>query len=132
LVSALSKQGAALQARHELRVDLELSEEPELPLMVKQELYRIAQEALHNTVKHANARQVQICLNQTSDSVWLEIRDDGVGFDPTGSFPGHLGLNSMRERVGSLGGTFQIESASGQGTLLRAQVPRPVPDLATS
>jgi PAS domain S-box-containing protein len=130
LVSALSKQGAALQARHELQVDLELGEEPELPLMVKQELYRIAQEALHNTVKHANARQVRIRLSETSDSVCLEIHDDGIGFDPTGTFPGHLGLNSMRERVGSLGGTIQIESASGLGTVLLAQVPRPVPDPA--
>jgi signal transduction histidine kinase len=124
LVSALTKQGAALQARHEVRVQLELGDEPELPLLVKQELYRIAQEALHNTVKHARAREVEIRLSQTSEAVRLEMRDDGVGFDPAGTFPGHLGLQSMRERVASLGGTFEIESAPGQGTTLRAQVTR--------
>jgi PAS domain S-box-containing protein len=123
LVSALSKQGAAVQARHELRVDLDLGEEPELPLYTKQELYRIAQEALHNTVKHARASQVEILLSQTADSVRLEIRDNGVGFDPGEEFPGHLGLHSMRERVSGLGGTLRVESTPGQGTALSALVP---------
>jgi PAS domain S-box-containing protein len=124
LVSALSKQGAALQARHELQVNLDLGEEPELPLYTKQELYRIAQEALHNTVKHARATQVGIVLSQTADSVRLKIRDNGVGFDTAGEFPGHLGLHSMRERVNGLGGTLQVESAPGEGTALFAQVPK--------
>jgi signal transduction histidine kinase len=124
LVSALSKQGAALQARHELRVSLDLGEEPKLSLYTKQELYRIAQEALHNTVKHARASQVDILLSQTADSVRLEIRDDGVGFDPGEEFPGHLGLQSMRERIGGLGGVLRVKSAPGKGTALSAQVPK--------
>jgi signal transduction histidine kinase len=124
LVSALSKQGAALQARHELRVNLDLGEEPELPLYTKQELYRIAQEALHNTVKHARASQVEILLSQTAEWVRLEIRDNGVGFDPAGDFPGHLGLQSMRERVTGLGGALLVESEPGEGTALSAQVPK--------
>ena len=123
LVFALSKQAAALQARHGLRTQTKLCEEPELPLSVKQDLYRLAQEALHNTVKHARARQVDVYLSQMSEGVLLEIRDDGVGFDPSGTFPGHLGLHSMRERVSGLGGTLQIESGPGQGTYLRAIVP---------
>ncbi len=123
LVAALTKQGTALQARHELLVHLDLCDEPDLPLSVKQELYRIAQEALHNTVKHARARQVNLRLSQTKEAVLLEVRDDGLGFDPQGAFPGHLGLHSMRERVSRLGGTLQIESAPGQGTRLAAQVP---------
>jgi len=53
----------------------------------------------------------------------LEVRDDGEGFDPEGSFPGHLGLKSMRERVAHLGGTLRIESAPGEGTRIRAQIP---------
>jgi signal transduction histidine kinase len=124
LVSALTKQGEALQARYEVAVHLDLGGEPDLPLSVKQELYRIAQEALHNTVKHAQARQVDLCLHQTQEAVLLEVRDDGVGFDPAGAFPGHLGLHSMRERVRSLGGTLQIESAPDEGTRLCAHVPR--------
>jgi signal transduction histidine kinase len=55
--------------------------------------------------------------------VILEVCDNGGGFDATASFPGHLGLHSMRERVTHLGGTFQIESAPGQGTRVRVQVP---------
>lgn len=123
LVSALSKQGAALQARHDMLIQTDLCEEPALPLTVKQELYRIAQEALHNTVKHANASKVDLVLSRTASVVNLEVRDDGIGFDPLGSFPGHLGLRSMRERVSTLGGRLQIESAPGQGTYLLAQVP---------
>ena len=124
LISALTKQGTALQARHELSVHLDLCDEPEAPLTVKQHLYRLAQEALHNIVKHARARQVDLRLSQTSEAVLLEVRDDGVGFDPQGAFPGHLGLHSMRERVSKLGGTLQIESAPGEGTWLCAQIPR--------
>jgi signal transduction histidine kinase len=123
LVSALSKQGAALQARYDMLVQTDLCEEPALPLTVKQELYRIAQEALHNTVKHAHASKVDLVLRQTANMVILEVGDDGVGFDPLGSYPGHLGLHSMQERVSHLGGSLQIESAPGQGTHLFTQVP---------
>jgi len=122
LVSALSKQGAALQARQGITVQAELCEEPDLPLTVKQDLYRIAQEAMHNTVKHARAKKVDLVLRQTSKAVILEVRDDGVGFDPMGSFPGHLGLHSMQERVSSLGGILQIESVPGRGTSIVAQI----------
>jgi len=118
IVSALTKQAEALQARHEIAVHLNLGAEPDLPLSVKQELYRIAQEALHNTIKHAQAHQVNLCLSQKMDVFLLEVRDDGVGFDPTSAFPGHLGLHSMRERINRLGGTLQIESAPGEGTTI--------------
>jgi signal transduction histidine kinase len=123
LVSALSKQGAALQARHDMLIQTDLCEEPALPLTVKQDLYRIAQEALHNTIKHAQASKVDLTLRRTANMVILEVRDDGVGFDPLGSYPGHLGLRSMQERVSHLGGNLQIESAPGQGTHLLTQVP---------
>jgi signal transduction histidine kinase len=122
LVAALAKQGAALQARHDVLVQTDLCDEPALPLVAKQELYRIAQEALQNTVKHAHASAVDLALRRSADAVILEIRDDGVGFDPLGSFPGHLGLRSMRERVDQLGGVLQIESAPGQGTRVVTQL----------
>jgi hypothetical protein len=86
LVAALAKQAAALQARYDLSIRTELCEEPALPLKVKQELYRIAQEALHNTVKHARARTVDLMLRETANAVILEVGDDGVGFDPLGHF----------------------------------------------
>ena len=123
VVAALARQGATLQARHDMLVQTDLCEEPALPLQAKQELYRIAQEAMHNTVKHARASKVDLVLRRTANAVILEVRDDGVGFDPLGSFPGHLGLRSMQERVSNLGGRLQIESAPGQGTHMLAQVP---------
>ncbi|HKF38300.1 MAG TPA: sensor histidine kinase, partial [Ktedonobacteraceae bacterium] len=123
LVAALAKQGAALQARHNMIIQADLCEEPALPLKAKQELYRIAQEALQNTVKHARASKVDLVLRQTANAVILQVCDDGVGFDPLGSFPGHLGLRSMQERVSNLGGRLQIKSAPGQGTQMFTQVP---------
>ena len=53
----------------------------------------------------------------------LEVQDDGIGFDPTGSFPGHLGLKSMRERALRLGGTLTVESAPGTGARVQVHVP---------
>jgi PAS domain S-box-containing protein len=123
LVAALTKQAASVRARHHLDVQMQLAEEPELALEAKEALYRIAQEALHNTVKHARARRVDIRLDRTEQAVTLELRDDGVGFEADGSFPGHLGLRSMRERAARLGGKLEVESAPGQGSLIRARIP---------
>jgi signal transduction histidine kinase len=123
LVTALSKQAASLHARQSIIVQVDLGDEPDVPLEVKQDLYRIAQEALHNTVKHARASQIELRLQQVDERVSVEVSDNGRGFDATSSFPGHLGLHSMQERVKSLGGELQIESAPGQGTRIRATVP---------
>ena len=123
LVAALMKQAAALHARHNIPVETDLCDEPDLPLKVKQEVYRVAQEALHNTIKHARASQVNVRLGRTAEAIILEIRDNGRGFDALGSFPGHLGLLSMQERVKNLGGVLSIESTPGQGTTICARVP---------
>ncbi|HYX51328.1 MAG TPA: sensor histidine kinase, partial [Ktedonobacteraceae bacterium] len=123
LVTALTKQAAALHARQGIMVQLDLGEEPDLPLKVKQDLYRVAQEALHNTVKHARASQVVLRLEQLNNVVIMEVHDDGRGFDATASFPGHIGLRSMHERVANLGGTFEIESLEGQGTTICIRIP---------
>ena len=123
LVAALEKQAAALRARHEIEVSTSLCDEPETPLETKEAIYRIAQEAMHNTVKHARANKVKLEMACDSGSVSLEVSDDGVGFDPGGEFPGHLGLRSMRERALRLGGTFRVESSAGGGTTIRARIP---------
>jgi len=125
LTVALKSQAASLQARHGLDVRLELCVEPDIALAAKEALYRIAREALHNIVKHARAHQVTLRMACCDDDggVALEIADDGAGFDPGDSFPGHLGLRSMRERAARLGGTFQVESAPGQGTRIAVSVP---------
>jgi signal transduction histidine kinase len=123
LVMALTKQAESVQARHGIQVQVELGEEPSYPVEMKEALYRIAREALHNIVKHANATQIKLCVSQADTMVLLEIHDNGKGFDPGGKFPGHLGLQSMRERTERLDGTFTIESAPGQGTHIRVQIP---------
>jgi len=125
LATALGKHAAALSARFGIEVDTELCEEPEVPLASKEALYRIAQEALQNAVKHARPTRLSLQLICEADSLVLQVSDDGIGFDPTASFPGHLGLRSMRERAARVGGTLEIESAPGRGTRLRACVPVP-------
>ncbi len=123
LVAALSKQVEALRARHRIAVQMELPNEPDLPLKSKEVLYRVAQEALHNVVKHAEAQVVHLRLAYDSEQLLLEVCDDGKGFDPADSFPGHLGLHSMQERVAELGGTFEVQSAPGKGTTIQVRIP---------
>lgn len=124
LVAALTKQIDSARARHGLEVQAEWCDEPDLPYEVKEAVYRIAQEALNNIVKHARARRVEVRLSGCKDEVVLEVRDDGVGFASEDSFPGHLGLRSMRERAARLGGMLQVESVPSQGTRIRVRIPR--------
>ncbi len=123
LVAALTKQIAVLHTRYKLTVEAELGEEPALSLERKESLYRIAQEAIHNIVKHAHASIVILRLARLTNEFLLEVCDNGRGFDPTRTFPGHLGLHSIRERVARIDGILTIESASGQGTSIRVRVP---------
>jgi PAS domain S-box-containing protein len=123
LVGALEKQAAAVHARHRLQVDTTLGEEPDVPLATKEALYRLAQEALHNVAKHARAQVVKLELELDQHELVLRIGDDGQGFDTSGSFPGHLGLHSMRERTQTVGAELAIASAPGEGTLISVRVP---------
>lgn len=123
LVSALTKQADAVRARNGIDVKTDLCTEFDAPLETQEALYRIAQESLHNIVKHAQANHVTVKLAGDEESVQLEVSDDGVGFDPARLHAGHLGLLSMRERAERLGGTFEIESAFARGTRIRARFP---------
>jgi len=123
LVGILDKQAAALAARHKLNIETDLGSEPDTTLEVKEALYRIGQEALHNAVRHAHATTIWVRLNQAGQGLTLEILDNGVGFDPEGSFPGHLGLQSMRERAARMGAVILVESAPGEGARLQVIVP---------
>ena len=87
-----------------------------LPGEVKLGLYRIAQEALNNIAKHAEAQQVSVILQCQPAGVSLEIRDDGLGFEPGETAAGHLGLRIMQERAVALGAGFSVLSRPGQGT----------------
>lgn len=89
------------------------------------ELYRIAQEALTNALKHARCRHVELRLSERPKAVELEIRDDGAGFDVHGSHAGRagIGLRTMRYRAARAGGALEVRSAPGHGTRVRVLVP---------
>jgi signal transduction histidine kinase len=96
-----------------------------LPLSAQQELYHIAQEALNNSLKHAKAQHLRVCLRLDDETFFLEVADDGAGFDPAAAGGrGGMGLPGMRERVQRLGGRLAIESEPGCGTTVRVEVPR--------
>jgi signal transduction histidine kinase len=123
LVAALTKQVTALRTRHQLTVDVSLGEEPDLSLEIKHTLYRITQEALHNIVKHARASIVTLRLARQDNEICLQVDDNGRGFDPTDSFPGHFGVRSMQERITKMEGTLTIKSAPEQGTCIKVRMP---------
>ncbi len=92
---------------------------------VETNLYRIAQEALNNVMKHAGANRVGVLLERVDGNVSLIVEDDGVGFEPGMAVDGErgMGLLSMRERAAQIGGTLEIESEPGAGTTLYVRVP---------
>ncbi|TQL90700.1 signal transduction histidine kinase [Actinoallomurus bryophytorum] len=85
-------------------------------------LFRVAQEALTNVAKHAKASRVGLTLSYMDDVVLLDVRDDGVGFEP-GVANGGFGLSSMRQRLLRVAGSLAIESSPGEGTAVNASVP---------
>jgi signal transduction histidine kinase len=100
---------------------------PPVPLPVKIGLYRILQEALSNAVRHGRADSHAVALHSDGAHIAMEVRDTGCGFDVEALLrqppAGHFGLDGMRERVRLLGGQFAIESATGQGTTVRVEIP---------
>jgi len=95
-----------------------------LPPQVETALFRIAQEALTNAIRHAHASSAQVRLRRTTSSVTLEIRDDGIGLGASASSEGeHLGMFGMRERARLLGGSFVATPVSPRGTLVQVNVP---------
>ena len=96
----------------------------ELPVPVEVELYRIAQEALNNALKHASASEVVVRMCVDCGEIVLEVVDNGRGFDlQKARRSGGLGLVSMEERAGKIGGSLLISSAAGQGTTVSVRVP---------
>jgi two-component system sensor histidine kinase UhpB len=96
----------------------------EIPADVSLCLYRVAQEALGNVVRHAHARHVRVSVSTDARCVELTVRDDGRGFDPAKVRSlGGLGLISLEERVRLVRGNLSIKSESDRGTELRVEVP---------
>jgi len=108
-----------------LRIDLPGNFDP-WPAAVRNGLFQVAQEAVTNAAKHSAARQVVVKLIPQAGQIEMRISDNGDGFDPAAvDGSRHLGLHSMRERVESLGGTFEVTSTFGEGTLITVRIPNP-------
>ncbi|MCF0095639.1 sensor histidine kinase [Micromonospora sp. MH99] len=129
LAGALEQLCATTSARHRLTARFHLTGEPRpLPAAHETALLRIAQSALANTVRHAEATHADLTLSYLGDHVAVDITDDGSGFDPDQlpapqAHDGGFGLAAMRTRVVSLGGTLDVDSAPGHGTALAARLP---------
>jgi signal transduction histidine kinase len=116
-LSTLLKQlGDGVAARHDIPVGVEVSQLPTIPPEVHVALYRIAQEALSNITKHAEASQVAVKLACDDAAVQLTITDDGQGFDPDDVPAEHMGLAIMRERADAIGAAVTMTSRPGAGT----------------
>jgi signal transduction histidine kinase len=126
LVAALSQHIASQQFMEGLSVAMQVDGEHELPPLEAQGLFRIVQEALNNVVKHANSRDARLRLHM-DEPFWIEITDDGRGFDPQQAQDGgHVGLASMRERAEEIGWDITIQSAPGEGTQIRVEKKHPI------
>jgi len=100
-------------------------EVPRLAPAPATQVLRIAQEALGNALRHAEAERIEVRLENGGGALVLSVADDGVGFDPEGpEVRGQrLGLTSMAERATELGGTLRVTSTPGRGTTVRLEVP---------
>lgn len=123
VAGALSIQASQFERAGQLAIELETRPDPlpELPAAVEVAAYRIAREAIINSVRHSDARECKATLEATDSELIVTISDDGVGMDRDHR-PG-VGLTSMRERTEELGGSFQINPMDPQGTRIRAALP---------
>jgi signal transduction histidine kinase len=125
LVAALTRQAAAISAREGLPVTVDGPADP-LPLSPEaaEHSYRVALEALHNTVKHAAASHAAVLVEAgDGQRVRVSVTDDGAGFDPGPARPGHLGLRTMAERARAAGGDLELVTGLGAGTRVQLTVP---------
>jgi len=129
LADLLRQLADAAAGRSGVSVKLSTAGEGELPAEVHIALYRIAQEALNNVVKHARAGRVDISLSRLGDEsgrlerVELGIGDDGCGFDPDAVAADHMGVSIMQERAAVIGAALEIESEIDRGTIVRVVWP---------
>jgi len=132
LEAALRQYIQSISKDHNLIIQLENVGLPErLPAGIETALYRIIQEALTNSVRHAHATRVDILLENLENKLVVVIEDDGVGFDPNEiQRGGRLGVFGMQERAEMLEGKLWIESSPGKGTTIQVEVPYAAADLA--
>ncbi|MER7990080.1 GAF domain-containing sensor histidine kinase [Streptomyces noursei] len=125
LVATLRSQVQVLDRAHSARVTFTAQGIRALPNAQEEAMLRVAQEALHNALRHSGAGRVEVSLTRFGQGALLRIADDGCGFDTrvVRRAGRHLGLVSMRDRAGGVGGTLTVESEPGTGTTVEMEVP---------
>jgi PAS domain S-box-containing protein len=125
LIAAIRGLCQELNESHDVVIGFVYDQPPDsVPQEIALCLYRIAQEALQNIIKHSRAQHVAVELRPSGEEVCLRIRDDGIGFDPSSvAMQGGLGLASMRERVRLVNGEITIQGNAPRGTQIEARVP---------
>jgi signal transduction histidine kinase len=122
IVAVLHQRLAAVEGRADIKARLVADEEINLSLDKQVALYYIAQEALNNVLKHANATSVKVCLGKKRSGIVLEIQDDGCGFGPDAAEKGGMGLRNMKERSAKVGARIKIVSTPKKGTRITVTV----------
>lgn len=105
---------------HGVDVDVRIDQDLRLPDLVQRALFRVAQEALHNALKHSGAAKVVLRFDGIPGQAFLSIEDDGSGFQAEAEVDGKYGLKTMRERLDAIGGSLEIETTPGEGTRVTA------------
>ncbi|MER7929018.1 GAF domain-containing sensor histidine kinase [Streptomyces sp. NPDC096057] len=125
LIATLRTQIQVLDRAHTARVTFTGRGFRALPAAQEEAMLRVAQEALHNALRHSGAEHVAVTLARHGHGAVLRITDDGSGFEPQSIRRAgrHLGLVSMRDRTNGVGGTLTVESAPGKGTTIEMEVP---------
>ncbi|MGW4734549.1 GAF domain-containing protein [Streptomyces shenzhenensis] len=125
LLATLRTQIQVLDRAHTARLTFASTGFRALPAAQEEALLRVAQEALHNALRHSGAGHVDVTVNRRGGGAALRVTDDGGGFDPHSVHRAgrHLGLVSMRDRANGVGGTLTVDSAPGKGTTIEMEVP---------
>jgi signal transduction histidine kinase len=111
--------------RQKMEIDFKSDAPKPLPLEIGRTLFRVLQEALHNSSKHSGLKRVEVQLREDPSEIHLVVRDLGRGFEVKPALQGRgLGLTSMRERVRLVNGTIEIKSQPMCGTTIHVRVPR--------
>jgi signal transduction histidine kinase len=125
LTATLRTHVQVLDRAHTARVTFAARSFRALPAAQEEAMLRVAQEALHNALRHSGAAHVDVTVDRRGGGAVLRVTDDGSGFDPQSIRRAgrHLGLVSMRDRTSGVGGTLTVESAPGKGTTIEMEVP---------
>ncbi|MEV6109408.1 GAF domain-containing sensor histidine kinase [Streptomyces sp. NPDC051940] len=125
LAATLADHVQVLDRAHAAHVTFTAHGVRALPATQEEALLRVAQEALHNALRHSGAEHVEVTLARRGAGAVLTVRDDGHGFDPAAvrSAGRHLGLVSMRDRASGVGGGLTVTSEPGKGTMIEMEVP---------